>query len=185
MRIAFGIFLLSASILSAQSFSVGAKGGALLTDPAERFDQSRRYIVGPYFELRLPEKLALEVNALYSRFGSSLSPAGSSFGRTRGNSWQLPVLAKYYFSDARVGVKPFASGGVSFRKIWFVNDQILSGRRIEDTSELGVGAVAAGGIAIKFGRFTIAPEARYIRWGGTNFPATNQNEAQVLLGIGF
>jgi hypothetical protein len=185
MRIAFGLFLLSASILSAQSFSVGVKGGALLTDPAERFDQSRRYIVGPAVEMSLPGSMAVEVNALYSRFASSLSPAGSSFGRTRGNSWQLPVLAKYYFSDTRAGVKPFASGGVSFRKIWFENEQTRFGRRVDDTSELGVGAVAAGGIAIKFGRFTIAPEVRYIRWGGTNFPATNPNEAQVLLGIGF
>ena len=83
MRIAFGFFLLSASILSAQNFSFGAKGGALLTDPAERFDESRRYIVGPVFELRLPGRMAVEANALYSRFGTSLSLTGSSLGNTR------------------------------------------------------------------------------------------------------
>ena len=185
MRIAFGLLLLSASILSAQSFSVGVKGGALLTDPAERFDQGRRYIVGPAFELSLPTNLAVEINALYSRFGSSLSLTGLSLGRTRGDSWQFPVLGKYYFSDARVGVKPFASAGLSFRQIWFERDESRGGRRGASTSDLGIGAVAGGGIAIRFGRFTIAPEARYIRWGGSNFPATNPNEAQVLLGIGF
>jgi hypothetical protein len=185
MRIALSLLLLSTSILSAQNFSFGAKGGGLLTEPAERFDQGRSYIVGPTFEVALPGSLAVEVNALYSRFGSSLSRTGVSFGRTRGNSWQFPVLGKYYFSDSRTGVKPFASAGMSFRQIWVDDDESRFGRRSSATSDLGIGAVAGGGIAIKFGRFTIAPEARYTRWGGNNFPATNPNEAQVLLGIGF
>jgi hypothetical protein len=185
MRIAFSLLLLSASILSAQNFSVGVKGGGLLTEPAERFDQGRSYIVGPTFELVLPGSLAVEIDALYSRFGSSLSRTGLAFGRTRGNSWQFPVLGKYYFSDSRTGVKPFGSAGVSFRQIWLDGDDSRFGRRSSATSDPGIGAVAGGGIAIKFGRFTIAPEARYTRWGGSNFPATNPNEVQVLVGIGF
>jgi hypothetical protein len=183
MRFAFGFFLLT-SLLSAQSFSVGVKGGALLTDPAERLDQGRRYLVGPTFEVALPGSLAVEVDALYSRFGTALSLSGFSGGRTRGDSWQLPVLGKYYFSDARTGVKPFASAGLAFRKIWF-EDRGNRDRRGGGSSDLGVAAVAGGGIAVRFGRFTIAPEARYLRWGGDNFPATNPNEAQVLLGISF
>jgi hypothetical protein len=62
--------------LMGQTISGGIKGGANLTDPAERFDQSQRYTVGATVELGFTSKLALEANALYSRFGSSYSLQG-------------------------------------------------------------------------------------------------------------
>ena len=184
MKTISGLFVLT-GLLTAQSFTFGVKGGAFITDPAERFDQSRPYTVGPSVEFALPARFAVEANALYSRFGSSLLPAVSSANRMRGNSWEFPVLGKYYFSERSSSIQPFAAAGVAFRQIWLdeSNDSRL-GRRV-DSTDVAVGAVVAGGVALKAGRFRIAPEARYTRWGGYNYPATNPNQAQVLLGITF
>src|SRR5690242_13211330 len=79
----------------AQLVSIGVKGGIPLTDPIRYNDESRRYVVGPSIEFRLPLHLAVEVDALYSRIGRSYSvstlsgTAGSIFAiRDRGNSWE-------------------------------------------------------------------------------------------------
>lgn len=185
MKTISGLFVL-AGILSAQTFTFGVKGGAFITDPAEQFDQSRPYTVGPSVEVALPARFAVEANALYSRFGSSLFPASSSATRIRGNSWEFPVLGKYYFAERSSSIQPFASAGVAFRQIWLDrSSDNFFGRRVTDSTDVAVGAVVAGGVALRAGRFRIAPEARYTRWGGYNYPATNPNQAQVLLGITF
>ena len=152
MRFVFTLFVLSSVTLCAQTFSFGVKGGGLLTEPAERFDQSRRYVVGPVVEVLSPWKVALEVDAFYSRFGSSLSLQGTTGGRTRGDSWQLPILGKYYFKDRTAKIRPFASSGFSLRKTWFEDRSFRDGRPgqrrtngFDSTSDLGVGAVVAGG----------------------------------------
>ena len=117
MKTISGLFVLS-TLLTAQSFKFGVKGGAFITDPAEEFDQSRPYTVGPSFEIALPARFAAEVNALYSRFGSSLFPASSSGSQIRGNSWEFPILGKYYFAEQSSSIQPFDSAGVAFRQIW-------------------------------------------------------------------
>ncbi len=172
-----------------QTILGGIKGGATLTDPAERFDQSQRYAIGAVVELGFTPRLALEANAIYSRFGSSY-PLQSLSGRTRGNSWEFPLLGKYYFAGRGSAVRPFASSGFAFRNIWFDDqDGRGSGGRGGNTrissTDPAVGAVVAGGVSLKAWRLQVAPEFRYTRWGGSNFPATNLNEAQVLLGIQF
>jgi hypothetical protein len=185
MKTISGLFVLS-YIVTAQTFTFGVKGGAFITDPAEQLDQSRPYTVGPSFEVALPARFAVEANALYSRFGSSWFPASSSATQIRGNSWEFPVVGKHYFAERSSSIQPFASAGVAFRQIWL--DGISGdrfGRRVSDSTDVAVGAVVAGGVALKAGRFRIAPEARYTRWGGYNYPATNPNQAQVLLGVTF
>ena len=192
MRFVFTLFVLSSVTLCAQTFSFGVKGGGLLTEPAERFDQSRRYVVGPVVEVLSPWKVALEVDAFYSRFGSSLSLQGTTGGRTRGDSWQLPILGKYYFKDRTAKIRPFASSGFSLRKTWFEDRSFRDGRPgqrrtngFDSTSDLGVGAVVSGGASFGAWKLRIAPEVRYTRWGGSNFPLTNANEVQALVGITF
>jgi hypothetical protein len=194
MRFVFTLFFFSSVCLIAQTISFGVKGGGFLTEPAERFDQSGRYAVGPAVEILSPWKVALEVNALYSRFGSALSLQGAGSGRTRGNSWELPILGKYYFTDRRSTVRPFASSGFSLRKTWFDDgDRYGSvgrpGERrtgpFDRSSDLGVGAVVSGGASFGVWKVRIAPEIRYTRWGGDNFPLTNANQVQGLVGITF
>jgi hypothetical protein len=175
-------FLFCAPLISAQSFSFGAKGGGLFTEPANRADDSRRYVVGPSVEVEFPLRLAVEVDALYSRFGRS--ERGIAASRTRGDLWEFPVLGKYYLSGRGATLRPFASAGVSFRNIWIERDR---SNRIGQagSTEPGIGAVVGGGVGFRIGRFTVAPELRYTRWGGYNFPATNLNQLQGLVNIGF
>jgi hypothetical protein len=180
MRYFAWCFLICVPVLSAQTFTFGVKGGGLVTDPAERWDESRKYVLGPSVEIGFPSRVAVEVNALYSRFGSSAPGSGARI--IRGNMWEFPVLGKYYFAEREAAVRPYASSGFAFRNIWF--DGNRSDRRI-DSTEPAVGAVFGGGVAFKAGPFSLAPEVRYTRWGGFNFPATNPNQVQALLGITF
>jgi outer membrane protein W len=135
-------------------------------------------------ELEFQQRMAVEVSALYSRVGSRTSRTAGSF-LVRGHAGQLPVVGKYYFTNRENTVRPFASGGFAFRRIWFddFRRRIVTGR--QDSSELGVGAVFGGGVSLRAWRLRISPEFRYIRWGGSDFPATNRNEAQALVGISF
>jgi hypothetical protein len=168
--------------MTAQNLSFGVKRGGLLTDPAERNDEGRRYVVGPSIELELPARFALEGSLLYSRFGSSLGTANL---RVRGDSLELPVVGKYYFSRRDGEVRLFAGSGYSFRRIWFDGRRFERLTGIGDSSDLDIGVVAAGGISLRAWRLRVAPELRYTRWGGDNFPATNPNQLQVLVGITF
>jgi hypothetical protein len=100
--------------------------------------------------------------------------------------WEFPVLGKYYFAGRSAPIRPYASSGFAFRNIWFNenrSDRFGNGRT--DTTEPGVGAVFGGGVSFKAGFLTLAPEFRYTRWGGFNFPATNPNQVQALLGVTF
>jgi hypothetical protein len=92
------------------------------------------------------------------------------------------VLGKHYFTERGSQVRPFASVGLNFRNIWLEDGRTRLGTA---NTGLSIGAVAGGGVSLKARWLTISPEFRYIRWGGENFPATNPNEAQVLLGIHF
>src|SRR4051812_25229176 len=106
-------------VASAQLVSVGVKGGVSITSPERYNDESRRYIVGPSVEFRLPYRFAAEIDALYSRTGTSsrFIYSGEFSGmpgsttdfriRTRGNSWEFPVLGKYYFTSRQHAVQPF------------------------------------------------------------------------------
>src|SRR5689334_12254026 len=110
MRVHFVLVLIPA-ILGAQSFSVGAKIGA---ETIANRSESRPYAVGPTVELRWPGGFAIEAGALYRRLGAtqaytySPSPDSSAylFNRIRGNSWEFPVVGKYYFRH-RSSVQPF------------------------------------------------------------------------------
>jgi hypothetical protein len=90
----------------------------------------------------------------YTADSGALSLQGAGGGRTRGNSWELPILGKYYFTDRRSIVRPFASSGFSLRKTWFDDgDRYGSigrpGQRrtgpFDGSSDLGAGAVVSGG----------------------------------------
>jgi hypothetical protein len=185
----FGLLLVN-SFLSAQSFSVGAKGGGLVSQPGIGFSQSARYVVGPSVEIGLPMNLAVEGNALYSRLGSL------GFGNTvslpvNANAWEFPILGKYYLAGKGSQLRPFVSGGYSVRKIWFGIDssnpllrvaQSVIGTRISETDQ---GPIVGGGVAFKMGRFHIAPEFRYTKWNNQTLPLTSSNQAQMLVGITF
>src|SRR3954447_590003 len=88
-------------LLAQGPVSIGVKGGASIPDDVSGFgvsSESRPYIIGPMVEFRLPLRLSIEVDALYSRLGyrySVGSIGGFSTSRARANSWELPLLLKF------------------------------------------------------------------------------------------
>src|SRR5581483_11572834 len=91
---------------AAQPLGAGLKIGVLATDafkvlPAPTLAvftaESPRYTVGPYVELRLPARMAIEVDALYRSylFRSGGSCASASY-------WDFPVLRRFGFPVAVV-----------------------------------------------------------------------------------
>ncbi len=214
MRLTLVLFaLFTAAIAQAQLVSVGVKGGVSTLNPTNANDESKRYLVGPSVEVSLPANFAIEVDALYQRLGtdySYLAPFAFSTGvvqpgaipitgypltlRQRGNSWEFPLLMKYYIRPVH-HLRPFFSGGFSFRTIGQESSgvQILTYSnnatqtvpfKTELRTNLAVGAVGVVGLRYKVGRFSILPEFRYTRYGSDDRFA-NKNSANFILGISF
>jgi hypothetical protein len=149
--------------------------------------------------VRLPKGFAVEASAIYHRLGQTALfafDAGTSNSvvslRTRGNSWQFPVIGKHYFRPRAARWQPYAGVGAGFRTVGFENNQtILSGSNLsttllhtEDRSGLRVGASGVAGIRLHSGRFAFSPEVRYTRWGAQD-PLLPKNETGVFLGFSF
>jgi hypothetical protein len=181
----FFLFLIAASIGAAQQLSVGVKVGARLTNDVEGWanSESRRYVVGPMVELRLPHRFAVEGDVLYSRLGYTSfaeSPFYAVTNRVRGNVWEFPVVAKY-----RLGA-PYLLGGYAPRRL------TSTYRAPVESSSITHGLVAGGGVDLAAGRLRFSPEVRYVRWnadaigvyGSHGFYVEGaQNEVKLLLGI--
>jgi outer membrane protein with beta-barrel domain len=195
---------------SAQAVTIGLKGEIPLIEPTGSHDESRPYVVGASVEVRLPARFAIEADALYRRIGSSSAfsiPQGSAitttspittsfFNRQRGNSYEFPVLGKYYLRSRESGWQPFLATGYAFRVTQFSSDTSetnVDAGGLAHTSSfhsnygsgLGVGAVFGVGVRVHAGRFALLPEFRYSRWGAGDNNLTRKNEAGLLLGISF
>src|SRR5580698_6300117 len=91
---------LSCHAVLAQRLEIGVEGGVRATDDVSGTlsSESKRYIVGPKVEVRLPLGLAFEFDALYRRFGftgSDVNCCGNVTTRERANSWEFPLILKY------------------------------------------------------------------------------------------
>jgi hypothetical protein len=211
-RILFCFAMIAAApVASAQDklVSFGALGGVPFLNQNQGGDESRRYIVGPSVEFRLPAGFAIEVDALYRRIGNSsmfdilggamlinLPAVTSEVNRQRGNYWQFPVLGKYYFRPRSAAWRPFIATGWSLRTVAFHEDVsaiILEGSGIANATatsfhsrtDVGAGAVFAAGARFRAGKFAFTPQVRYTYWGSTQQFDLRRNEAGVLLGISF
>jgi hypothetical protein len=205
MRLSIGILgliFLSGNVLLAQRVEVGVEGGIRTTDDLSGnvSSESKRYIVGPTVDIRLPKRFSVEVDALYQRFGfTGFYFAGDSFGtvRERTNSWEFPVILKYHL-PVRLA-HPFVGIGYAPR---IVNGlDVSSGTRAivfyyfnqHTTTNYPVtqGVVVSGGVSLGGGHFRFTPEVRYTYWtapyvSGYGYPGTGRsapNEVSVLLGI--
>jgi hypothetical protein len=187
----FALVLTAVGCASAQLVSVGALGGIRLTDGFQHDDESRIYDVGGSVEVRLPARFAAEADALYQRIGYSnvfsLNDTNLFQGRTRGNSWEFPLLVKYYFRPQSESWQPFFGTGFAFRTTSFHSDVIESpgGAFHQDyRSGLGTGATFSAGVRFQLGRIALLPQARYTYWGNAD-AGVNKNEATLLLGVSF
>ena len=196
---------IAAAGLYAQPIGVGIKGGLPLTDLFEAQTSSvqtetKRYIVGPMIELRLPAGFAIEADALYSRanFSSILGTAGSIVSAPfDANSWEFPILLKKKFGGANAGVaavRPYIGAGASFRRLSGLGSigSFITGNRSGTVDRNNTGFVAGGGIEIRALFIKIAPEVRFTYWGTDHFTEglanifkTNQAQGQFLIGLYF
>ena len=172
-------------------------------------DDSRRYIVGPSAEVRLPRGFAVEVDALYQRvgtnftYGSILSGtnfvplypyAASGVSRATGNVWQFPLAGKYYLNRSSK-FQPFVGLGPELRTTgWHTDNRsvIVSGQSVAPITSLSstdsrsnsLGAVALIGMRFQVGRLKFSPQFRFTRWSRQQ-DSLRTNEAGLMLGIHF
>ena len=176
---------------------------------------AKRYTVGPMIEIGLPFLFAFEADALYRRTGYNAIAGGlgtDSTTRLRANTWDFPLLAKYYLKPRIGPVRLYATGGyvvrylsgfdiaihtlgvapVTRKPIDFTFHTSSSQYYVRDNPASGF--VAGGGARLHVGRLAVAPEVRYTRWVGLTFDdfgshgffvTSLQNQADVLVGITF
>jgi hypothetical protein len=192
-RFLFLAVLVSAGSLFGQTFSVGLKGGLGLTDSflTDSLDGnpvtgpgSKDYVIGPTFEIRLPFSLAVEADALYrpmhfDAFQQSTFTGGQSIA-----SWEIPIVGKYRF-HAPIG-KPYVEAGPTFRALGNLGPVVSAFN--EKFSEKGF--TLGAGVDFKIPFVRISPEIRYSHWGADNTSpgnvvSSNQNQAELLLGVSF
>ena len=206
------LLLFGATAAFSQPFSFGVNAGVPLTDflstvqsPNFGFNSNtKRYIVGPTVELRLPFGLGIELDALYRRLDYTSS--GNLIdvfisGNTTGNAWEFPLLAKYRFPSKVV--RPYVDAGVAWDTLsglkQTVTQTVFPTRTTTTTTsnpaELNkntvTGFVTGAGLDVKVLLIHLSPEIRYTRWGAQHFLSSNgglqsnQNQAEFLLGITF
>jgi opacity protein-like surface antigen len=212
MKRAIVLYLTLAGASVAQPASIGVKAGVPIPDFVDAakgdhsayFTNTKRYTVGATVEFHLPTRFSIEIDALYKRFGfdgQSVSDGISTLTRTRGNSWEFPLLAKFELVPGPV--RPFVDAGAAIRHITGIQQvqQIVSAGTFssvelnnppEFNKATDVGLAFGAGIALKLGRVRISPELRYMRWGGENLrdPVhallhTHRNQGDFLIGFTF
>lgn len=211
----WGILCVAATCV-AQPVTVGVRTGVRINDEITggASSESKRYLVGPMVEVRLPHRFAVEVDALYSRFGYSTQVTTSLLRdpltkqlltnvfteRVRANSWEFPLLAQYRFEGpfhVLAGYAPrHVSGNFSDSGYFAVNS--AAGAAPLDASgpasfPVNHAAVIGVGSSLRLGPVRFEPELRYLRWKNAWTPSFDpyssvsgaRNEWQFLLGIGW
>jgi hypothetical protein len=214
MKRTFLLLFVSVAAALAQPIGVGIKVGLPLTEafntgssPATSyFSDTKRYIIGPQIELRLPAGLSIELDALYTKlnFSSVGGVAGSVVNAvTDADAWEFPLLLKYKFGGANAiaaSVRPFVATGAAYRRLTGIGQvrEFITGssQSTSNPEELrkkdGTGFVIGGGLEIRALFLRISPEFRFTRWGTANFREgignlleTNRNQGQFLVGFHF
>ena len=209
-RILPAIFLAGASCLPSQEIDVGVLGGLTTLDP-DRFSsgESKRYFIGPTLEARFfQRRIGVEVSALYRRFGNSLAfgplappaeysgppPISQAYSRFRANSWELPVIGKYYFGDGDSRWRPFLGTGYVMRMQWgehnattyFSGNSTPVATHYKSRIGLVFGGSAVAGVEFRNWRgLSIQPQLRYTRFSEPSGGPGVLNQLDFGFGIRF
>lgn len=156
---------------------------------------NKGYVLGPMFELRLPFGFGFEVDALY-RHGAFRLPEINGFAwNGSANSWQFPLLAKYYFPTG--AIRPYVDAGFALDKLTGVSEGVVQSfgnvaYPARAGSRVGKGLVLGIGLDVHAAVLHFAPELRFTRWGGSQYQdqyydrvRASRNQTQFLLGISF
>jgi hypothetical protein len=134
--------------------------------------------VGPTLRIHLTERLAMQIDALYTRFGwddlgvapEALPPGSHNLHRSvRGRSWDVPILGSL---ETGSRVRTFFGGGIAFHR-----DSATFSYSIEpptgvfdtgsssytDRFRKPISPVFNVGTRLKLGPFFVVPELRYMR----------------------
>lgn len=181
-------FLSVAAAASAQPFGAGLKVGVPATDAFKVFPfptpgvftgESPRYTFGPYIELRLPARMAVEVDALYRSYDFRIADRIGLTSQS-GSSWEFPVLIKHRFVAGPV--RPYFDAGLSFSRLSDIRLSSLNHRS-------NYGIVVGGGVEFNLFLVKVSPEIRYTGWAFRNFDGdqvqSKRNQLAVLFGFGF
>jgi opacity protein-like surface antigen len=212
MTTVFRVFLsLAVAALSAaaQPVSFGVKGGVnlrgwFLIEPGRNIytDESSRYTFGPMLEFRLPCHFAVEVDALYRRYGST---SGGGIGgfyfseKSSAGTWEFPALAKYRLGSGPL--RPFISAGPTFRRVGKQTEVSTCTGSLCGSSEgtqtsteskfTSLGVALGGGAELRKARPRLSAEIRYTRFErdrndiAGNQMRTDQDQFAILFGIAF
>ena len=182
------LFVSTTCILAESPIGFGLKAGVPLNDALSvpsggainYIENTHRYTIGPFVEVRLPSGFSVELDALYRSYSFRQAlPAAQSVSP---GAWEFPLLAKKHLFGGPI--QPYVEGGVA-----------LSHLSVKDIAELNhrnnYGIVLGAGVSFNLGLVRIAPEIRYNGWAFQGFSSpfgglnSNRNQASVLVGIGF
>ncbi len=168
----------------------GSPSNYFITVPIRTYSDSRNFLIGPTIELRMILGLSVEADALYhpisisTQTGTpslSTSAAGSLVANpslpSHTNTWEFPVMAKYHLPLPLV--KPYVEGGPTFRALSSLDGYLSR-----------YGFTAGIGVEAKVWKVRLAPEIRYVHWGGDSpmaspYYASVRNQAQFLVGVSY
>ncbi len=166
---------------AAQPFGLGVKVGSTLTNSissvqSESLPNSNTVIAGLYAEIRLPLGFSIEGDALYYPNLYSSAAGGGSL-------WQFPILAKLRFFKGPV--RPYVEGGPAYSHL----SDVKTLPNLLNADNFGV--TLGAGVEFKFLALRFSPEIRYngVVFKNIQSPSglfqSNQNQAVVLVGVGF
>jgi hypothetical protein len=179
----FLLFLVCLLPVAAQPFGAGLKIGAPFTDAVTVRNvvtaqpltaDTKNLIVGPYVELRLPFRLAVELDALYRAYDFNIGAIRAST-----NTWEFPLVLKHRLLSGPI--RPYFEGGFAFSRL-----SDIPNVSINHLSSYG--GVVGGGVELNLAVFKIAPELRYTGWSFKHFDnivESNRNQFMFLLNVGF
>jgi hypothetical protein len=207
-------FFSTQAAISRERFSAGISGGAALTDLVGQISghsEAKHWTVGPILEFRLPASFAAEFSRLYRRTGFTSESAAivdASTSRVRANSWECPMLLKYYVGGQGAVARLYFSGGYVLRVLSDAHaTRYVPSPPIPNppppatyTSAYGLhsnpsqGMAIGGGMSFKAGPIRIAPEIRYTSWftvpfdeyGSHGFHVESaENQVDLLVSVTF
>jgi opacity protein-like surface antigen len=196
---------------NSQAVGVGVKTGVRLTQPftltpptdifrtSSSYEfESRRFTAGPTFQIFLPARLTIEVDALYKQIRYTnvrSAPLNTDTSETKGRSWEFPIEVKR--SVLTLGGFEFLAGaGVSARHVRGttqtevrthfdppINSSTSTTVPPEIVQAWNAGFLVAAGVRLRLGAIHLEPEVRYTRWRGETF--RNPPSSPVCSCMGF
>lgn len=207
---AFLFLFLAAGLAPAQHVSAGFKLGVPLTKASRHgFVDTGRWTVGPTIELALPQRFAIELDALYRGYRvhdtfvqpeivieGATYPAAYGVYELETKAWDFPLLLKYRFGAG--SMRPFLSAGYTFTHasidvrshyVCLSREDVCSAStrqylvpptRNTTFSETKGRPTAGAGVEFVHGKLKFAPEVRY-----TYSSRPTLHQVSVLAGFTF